>query len=40
VLDKDAGPPPPLESERLLLVPRNDNKVPGICVEQSLQVRP
>src|SRR5215217_152349 len=40
VLDRDAGPPRPLESERLLLVPRYNDKVLGKGVEQSLQIRP
>jgi hypothetical protein len=40
VLDRNACPPSSLESEGLLLVPSDDNKVLGICVEQSLQVRP
>src|SRR5919112_1652488 len=40
VLDRNSGPPRPLERERLLVVPRDDNKVLGICVEQCLQVRP
>ena len=40
VLDRNTGPPRPLECERLLPVPSNDDKVLGICVEQCLQVRP
>src|SRR5215218_9135348 len=40
VLDRNASPPSSLESERLLLVPSDDSEVLGICVEQSLQVRP
>src|SRR5918994_6913972 len=40
VLDRNACPPSSLESESLLLVPSDDSEVLGICVEQSLQVRP
>ena len=40
VLDRNVCPPGPLEGESLFVVPGDDNEVLGICIQQSLQVRP